>query len=283
MKHASACCAIVLAAFAAPAHIARLDAQPAAAENAVVAGDLVIDPPTLINLGFEWLIEGDANRSASVEVSYRKTGETAWRAGSTSAAAAGRARQVGAADRRHRAQHVCRQHPRPRTGHELRRAVRVEGYGRRPWRGTQGGDGPHASRTDAVARRPDVPRLPARVQRREGAAGLRRPDVRVQPHVLGHRLRHDWTAACEAGRHHPGPRRPLPVQPLRVHDQPSGQQHRSTRRHLLLHRRRHRRQADRHQGRRRRRGDLRRCRQLRALRRAGGRLHLLRGHHVQER
>ena len=81
MKHASACCAIVLAAFAAPAHIARLDAQPAAAENAVVAGDLVIDPPTLINLGFEWLIEGDANRSASVEVSYRKTGETAWREG----------------------------------------------------------------------------------------------------------------------------------------------------------------------------------------------------------
>ena len=81
MKHAAACCAIVLAAFTAPAHIARLDAQPATAENAVVAGDLVIDPPTLINLGFEWLIEGDANRSASVEVSYRKTGETAWRQG----------------------------------------------------------------------------------------------------------------------------------------------------------------------------------------------------------
>jgi len=81
MKHLAACCAIVLAAFAAPAHIARLDAQPAAAENAVVAGDLVIDPPTLINLGFEWLIEGDANRSASVEGLYRKTGETAWREG----------------------------------------------------------------------------------------------------------------------------------------------------------------------------------------------------------
>ncbi len=49
--------------------------------NAVAAGDLVVDPPTLINLGFEWLIEGDANRSATVDVSYRKSGETAWRQG----------------------------------------------------------------------------------------------------------------------------------------------------------------------------------------------------------
>jgi hypothetical protein len=35
----------------------------------------------LINLGFEWLIEGDANRNASVDVSYRKAGETAWKKG----------------------------------------------------------------------------------------------------------------------------------------------------------------------------------------------------------
>ena len=81
MKHAAACCAILLAVFAAPAPLAHLKAQPASAESAVTAGDLVIDPPTLINLGFEWLIEGDANRSASVDVSYRKTGETAWRQG----------------------------------------------------------------------------------------------------------------------------------------------------------------------------------------------------------
>ncbi len=44
-----------------------------------MAGELVIDPPTLINLGFEWLIEGDANRTASVAVQYRKAGESAWR------------------------------------------------------------------------------------------------------------------------------------------------------------------------------------------------------------
>ena len=57
-----------------------LDAQSPPPANAVVAGELIVDPPTLINLGFEWLIEGDTNRSASVAVSYRKTGETAWRA-----------------------------------------------------------------------------------------------------------------------------------------------------------------------------------------------------------
>src|SRR3970282_655445 len=37
-----------------------------------------IEPPTLINLGFEWLIQGDDNRNASVAVSFREQGETAW-------------------------------------------------------------------------------------------------------------------------------------------------------------------------------------------------------------
>jgi hypothetical protein len=44
-------------------------------------GKLVIDPPTLINLGFEWLIEGDDNRNATVEVSYRQTGDVEWKQG----------------------------------------------------------------------------------------------------------------------------------------------------------------------------------------------------------
>ena len=57
---------------------------PRAAENAasldvVTPGELVIEPPTLINLGFEWFIQGDTNRTASVEVSYRKAGTTAWK------------------------------------------------------------------------------------------------------------------------------------------------------------------------------------------------------------
>ena len=44
-------------------------------------GELVIDHPTLINLGFEWIIQGDDNRNANVDVSYRKQGETAWKQG----------------------------------------------------------------------------------------------------------------------------------------------------------------------------------------------------------
>ncbi len=56
--------------------------EPAAAPVAQVKvrpGELVIDPPTLINLGFEWVIDGDDNRNAAVEVSYRKEGSTAWK------------------------------------------------------------------------------------------------------------------------------------------------------------------------------------------------------------
>jgi len=56
-----------------------VSAAPSHAVNAVKAGELVVDPPTLINLGFEWIISGDDNRNAKVEVSYRKKGEKAWR------------------------------------------------------------------------------------------------------------------------------------------------------------------------------------------------------------
>src|SRR5690606_7535411 len=47
----------------------------------VTPGELVIDPPTLINLGFEWMIEGDDNRNASVSASYRAVGESDWHEG----------------------------------------------------------------------------------------------------------------------------------------------------------------------------------------------------------
>lgn len=46
--------------------------------NAVAPGELLVEPATLINLGFEWSIEGDDNRNAAVEVWYRRQGETAW-------------------------------------------------------------------------------------------------------------------------------------------------------------------------------------------------------------
>jgi hypothetical protein len=53
----------------------------AAPANGVTAGEFVVDPPTLINLGFEWLIEGDENRNAAVAVSYRQQGSTEWKQG----------------------------------------------------------------------------------------------------------------------------------------------------------------------------------------------------------
>src|SRR5689334_4356501 len=49
--------------------------------NKVKPGEFVVDHPTLINLGFEWLIEGDANRNAQVEVWYRKRGDRQWKSG----------------------------------------------------------------------------------------------------------------------------------------------------------------------------------------------------------
>ena len=51
---------------------------PDAPGNAVAAGELLVEPPTLINLGFEWFIEGDDNRNAAVEVAYRRQGEREW-------------------------------------------------------------------------------------------------------------------------------------------------------------------------------------------------------------
>lgn len=49
--------------------------------NKIKLGEFIIDHPTLINLGFEWLIQGDDNRNAQVEVSYRKQSESQWKVG----------------------------------------------------------------------------------------------------------------------------------------------------------------------------------------------------------
>lgn len=55
--------------------LAALSAQ----SNSVKAGRFHVEHPTLLNLGFEWSIEGDTNRNASVAVRFRKAGTTAWR------------------------------------------------------------------------------------------------------------------------------------------------------------------------------------------------------------
>lgn len=51
----------------------------AAQSNGVRPGKLFVEPPTLVNLGFEWPISGDANRNATVTVQFRKAGAGEWR------------------------------------------------------------------------------------------------------------------------------------------------------------------------------------------------------------
>ncbi|HYP05063.1 MAG TPA: hypothetical protein VER03_02415, partial [Bryobacteraceae bacterium] len=49
------------------------------AQTGTRAGRFVVEHPTLLNLGFEWSIEGDTNRNATVEVRFRKEGTPSWR------------------------------------------------------------------------------------------------------------------------------------------------------------------------------------------------------------
>ena len=69
--------AVLVAQGPAPATRVSPDTSRASSDT-VVPGELVIEPATLINLGFEWFIQGDANRNASVDVLYRRQGTTEW-------------------------------------------------------------------------------------------------------------------------------------------------------------------------------------------------------------
>ncbi len=51
----------------------------ARSDNAITPGEFIVEPSTVICLGFEWMVEGDDNRNSAVEVTYRKKGETNWR------------------------------------------------------------------------------------------------------------------------------------------------------------------------------------------------------------
>lgn len=63
-----------------PAFLCFLIGAPLLAQNATRPGRFHVEHPTLLNLGFEWSIEGDANRNATVEVRFRKEGAPVWRA-----------------------------------------------------------------------------------------------------------------------------------------------------------------------------------------------------------
>src|SRR6185295_16172166 len=49
------------------------------AQDGIKAGNFIIEPATLINLGFEWQFTGDANRNATVETAYRVAGTKNWK------------------------------------------------------------------------------------------------------------------------------------------------------------------------------------------------------------
>jgi len=53
----------------------------ARAQNKAIAGAFTVERPTLVSLGFEWRISGDANRNARVDVTFRKKGDAQWRKG----------------------------------------------------------------------------------------------------------------------------------------------------------------------------------------------------------
>ena len=61
------------------AFLLLLAATGVVAQNAVQPGRFFVEHPTFLNLGFEWTIDGDANRNAAVDVRFRKEGTTAWR------------------------------------------------------------------------------------------------------------------------------------------------------------------------------------------------------------
>jgi hypothetical protein len=58
--------------------IAFLVATMLSVQNGTTAQRFVVEPPTLVSLGFEWRIDGDDNRNARVAVSYRRKGERVW-------------------------------------------------------------------------------------------------------------------------------------------------------------------------------------------------------------
>src|SRR5688500_14185377 len=49
--------------------------------DASVPGEVIVEPPTLQSLGFEWPLSGDANRNATVNIRYRARGASTWREG----------------------------------------------------------------------------------------------------------------------------------------------------------------------------------------------------------
>ena len=65
-----------------PLCFASVIMSPLSAQDGVQSGKFIMEPPTLHNLGFEWYIDGDDNRNATVQVEYRIAGsDSGWKQG----------------------------------------------------------------------------------------------------------------------------------------------------------------------------------------------------------
>ena len=137
-----------------------------------VPGEFIVDPPTLVSLGFAWKIAGDDNRNARVDVTYRKKGEQQWRKGlpllrlqheqvPRRSAARGRPALL----QLRRAQHVCRQHSESGARHRIRMPFRSFRSRRSERQSGKDRDRAHPQGTSARRRRPRLSRLPIRLSR----------------------------------------------------------------------------------------------------------------------
>ena len=78
MDRARVALPVILALLASHGAAWAQPAEPGPARDDIAPGEFLVDVPTLENLGFRWYVEGDSNRNASVEVSYRPAGRSEW-------------------------------------------------------------------------------------------------------------------------------------------------------------------------------------------------------------
>jgi hypothetical protein len=184
--------------------------------NAVTAGEFLIDPPTLINLGFEWFIQGDENRNAAVTVSYRKKGESVWKDALPLLRLKGErvymASQVDVISPNMFAGSILDLEP--DTAYEAQFVLSdPDGV-----RGVQVGRSLSGlAGTQTVRRWSCLSRLSSWIHRTENRTVIRRADVRVQLLLRWNGLGYLGQTPRQAGRHDPRARRTVQVQPLRVH------------------------------------------------------------------
>ena len=182
-------------------------------DDRTTTGEFIVDPPTLINLGFEWFIQGDDNRNASVAVAYRKPGAAQWASGLPLLRLQGE--RISANDR----MDVISPNMfagsildlEPNTAYEVRLTLTdPDGVSGETTKNvtvrTRREPMPHACR-------PGVSCLSTGILRSQAEPLLRGPDVRIQLHVRGNRLGDCGTSARQAGRHYPRSRRTLQIQP----------------------------------------------------------------------